>query len=364
MRSLLLLGLCAASALPAQTLTPTALTTLNTELNETSGLLVLDGQVWTQLDSGNPDRLYRIDPATGQVLHSVRVTNATNIDWEDISSDANWIYVGDFGNNSGSRGNLCVYRFPRAQLLDPDVNDVLADTIRFSYADQTDFTPADHANNWDCEAMVVMDDSVFVFTKNWLNSRSYLYAFPAIPGVQVAQRRDTLDTQGLVTGASLDPGTGAIALCGYTTTLSPFLWLLTGYPGHAFFRGNAERHALQVPLTQIEGIAWYAPDVVYLTNEHNMLSAARLWEVGLAVPTSVPPTPREPVELERPSMDSAIIRLPKAAVLTVVDGNGRTILRRGLAAGGNTVDLSAWPAGAYVLDLGPGFTPARITITR
>lgn len=84
-------------AAAAQTLVPTVIAPMATALNETSGLVVLDGQVWTQLDSGNPNALYRIDPANGEVLRMVTVTNATNVDG---------LYIGDRGNNNGSRTNL------------------------------------------------------------------------------------------------------------------------------------------------------------------------------------------------------------------------------------------------------------------
>ncbi|HMC98451.1 MAG TPA: hypothetical protein VKG92_12405, partial [Flavobacteriales bacterium] len=77
MRSSLLLSGLAPLGVSAQMLVPTVITPLNTSLNETSGLVVVNGEVWTQLDSGNPNALYRIDPANGQVLRTVTVTNAT-----------------------------------------------------------------------------------------------------------------------------------------------------------------------------------------------------------------------------------------------------------------------------------------------
>jgi hypothetical protein len=40
-----------------QALVPTLLCDLNAPLNETSGLLVVNGHVWTHGDSGNPNSL-------------------------------------------------------------------------------------------------------------------------------------------------------------------------------------------------------------------------------------------------------------------------------------------------------------------
>ena len=50
----------------SQTLiTPFELCELDTEVNETSGLINVNGTVWTHNDSGGTDRLYQINPETG-----------------------------------------------------------------------------------------------------------------------------------------------------------------------------------------------------------------------------------------------------------------------------------------------------------
>ena len=116
-------------------------TPLATTLNETSGLLNTGGTLWTQLDGGNPRRLYQVDILTGDVLREVELTNTSNSDREEIGTDGNWMYIGDFGNNNGDRTELRFFRFPLSQLLEPDVDSVTVDTIRFAYADRLDFTP-------------------------------------------------------------------------------------------------------------------------------------------------------------------------------------------------------------------------------
>lgn len=347
MRTLLLPALLAGSIAQAQTLTPTLLTPIDHTLNETSGLLVLNGHVWTQLDSGNPNDLYEIDPANGSILRTVSVTNAPDQDWEDIAADGQWLYIGDFGNNAGARTDLRVFRVPLETLLEEDVTHVEADTIRFSYAEQTDFTPADHANNWDCEALVAMDDSLFLFWKNWLTQDSYLYAIAATPGDHIAARRDTLAAQGLITGATYDPGTQAIALCGYSPTLMPFVWWLHGYQGHAFFDGAAERHALQLPLTQVEGIAWSAPGEVYLSNEHNSLSAARLWRLEIGTVTGIAAATARTEDM--PVLRGSIIELNTATdrPYTITDSSGR-LLWSGRSSG-RRIQLRNMGCGAYLL---------------
>lgn len=359
----LIFGLSGASA---QTLTPTLLSPLPPALNETSGLLVIDGHIWTQLDSGNPAALYEIDPVSGTVLRSVSVDNATNVDWEDLATDGSWIYIGDIGNNRGSRTDLCVYRFPASELLDPAVMSVVVDTISYSYADQVDFTPASNATNWDCEAMVAMDDSLFLFTKNWENEKSYLYALSAMPGVHLAQRRDTLEAQGMMTGASYDVANGSVALCGYTGLLAPFVWQFRDLPGHGFFNGEAVRHVLQIPFGQVEGIAWKEAGNAYLSNEQNPLSSARLWEIGLEVTEGLVPS----VHADLPSVvidqaaEMIMIQVAKSDTFRIIDANGGIVLEGPLHIGKNEVSTRVLPKGSYFVNTGSDVLPVRIVIMR
>lgn len=288
MRLSILLVFLLPIALRAQPLTPVVVTPLAKSLAETSELVRIGSGWWTLLDSNNPHVVYQIDPATGAVIHAVSVINATNMDWEAMTTDAQWLYIGDVGNNSGARTDLRVYRVALASMEDPDITSVLADTIRFSYALQTDFTPANNSNDWDCEAMVAMDDSLFLFSKNWVSGTCYLYALPATPGEQVAVRQDTLASQGMITGANVDAATGDIALVGYTNSFyMPFIWRLSGYPGHAFFQGDAQRNDLSIGITQMEGIAWNGPDELYMTNEQNILNIAQLWRLELGTTAGI-----------------------------------------------------------------------------
>lgn len=337
----------------AQPLVPILLTELPTALNEASGTLVVDGATWILLDSANPNALYQVDPSTGEVLRTLTLINATNTDWEDLTTDGEWVYVGDIGNNAGSRTDLRVYRFPLSDLLDADVEEVGVETIGFTYADQADFTPNVDGTNWDCEAMVAMDDSLFLFTKNWVDQRTHLYVLPAEPGVHLAQRRDTLDSQGLITGAALDLTTSSIALIGHGPDEHPFVWQLSGYSGHKLFSGTALRRDLQLSITQTEGIAWVTTDTVYIANELNIAGPARLWKLHLdldAVVTEVearillhfhPNPAREAFTVEGPHVRS---------LLRILDMDGREV-RRAVVVHGDQVALGGLRTGNYTVEL-------------
>ena len=244
-------------------------TGLNDTINETSGLLLINGKLITHNDSGTSSDLYEIDSITGSITRTVHISNAQNVDWEDITSDENYIYIGDFGNNTGTRTDLKVYRISKNDFLNTVNDTVIADTILFSYAQQTDFTSATFATNFDAEAMISLEDSLYIFSKNWGNARSYVYALPKIPGTYSLSITDSLETQGFVTGADYDPVSNSIVLVGYTFT-SSFLFQMSGFSGSSFSSGDMNRYNLALPngySYQTEGICFQSNNYLYISSE-------------------------------------------------------------------------------------------------
>lgn len=366
MRAASLPALLFAVSAVGQPLVPTQSCVLDSVLNEASGLLMVEGRLWTVLDSGNPHAIFRVDPATGAVTRTLTVQNAANGDWEDLAMDDEWLYIGDFGNNGGDRTDLRVYRVPLSAVMDEGVTDVSADSILFTYPDQQDFTTAYDANNWDCEAFIARNDSLFLFSKNWLTSDCYLYAMSAEPGVREAMRRDTLPSEGLVTGASLDPSDGTIALIGHTTDYATFTWRLGGYPGNDLFQGLHERHAVTVFPMQAEGIAWSAPDSVLFCSEASGPLPPRLWRMGLPAASAVAPHIGDPVPRVFPSPASDLVMMasPDALDFELYDMPGRIVMRSRLWPGITTLDVSHLPNGRYFLRSRGSPVPLAVMIAR
>jgi hypothetical protein len=354
-RSTLVLFLLPLAA-SAQLFTPSVLTPLSSTLNETSGLVQVNGQVWTHNDSGGPARLYQIDPVNGSVLRALDVANASNVDWEDITADDQWLYIGDVGNNNGDRTNLRVLRVALDSLLDPLATSVNASTIAFAYDQQTDFTAAPNNTDWDCEALVAFNDSLWLFSKNWVSGTSHISVLPAIPGSHTAVRVDTLESQGMITGASFDPTTGDVALIGYTNGLYlPFAWHLQDVVGANGF-GDGLRADLPLLFTQFEAIAWHTPGTVLLTNEQSPLSTARLWSMTLEVTTGQESLLR--------TAHLHVVPLPSAGLLEVyaleagaallLDLQGRLLRTYALKPGANTLPVGQLAAGTHLLRTSAG----------
>ena len=106
----------------------------------------------------------------------------------------------DFGNNaSGNRSDLTIFKIAKNSLFDnPKI-----ETISFSYPEQTDFSKQkSNTTNFDCEAFIVSKDSIYLFSKQWKSSKTNIYVLPNEPGNHIAKFKSTLDTKGLVTGAT------------------------------------------------------------------------------------------------------------------------------------------------------------------
>jgi len=234
-------------------------TRLPSILNETSGLLFFNGQLWTINDSGNPPEIYQLDRANGNILQTVTVSNSINTDWESITQDDSNVYIGDFGNNAGNRTDLCILKITKADLLNTTNDTVQAGYIHFIYPDQTQFKPAFNNTNFDCEAFIYFNDSLHLFSKNWSDLHTKHYILPADTGYYKARLAERFNAEGLITDASIN-AKGNIVLLGYKKkdrkSYSCFAWLLHGYENSDFFSGNRSRLKLgsALHLGQTEGI--------------------------------------------------------------------------------------------------------------
>ncbi|MEL1245068.1 T9SS type A sorting domain-containing protein [Flavobacterium sp. DGU11] len=236
-------------------------------VDETSGLIKLENRLVTHNDN-NDINLYSLDSITGAVLQTFPVTGTSNTDWEEISQDAQYVYIGDFGNNSnGNRNNLRIIRVGKAQLISGNVQ---ANTINFTYSNQTNFTPTGGNNtDFDCEAFIVSQDSIYLFTKQWVTKKTSVYALPKTPGTHVAQLKATYDVSGLITGATYLEDKKLVVLTGYSTLLQPFFYLLYDFNGHDFFSGNKRKVGTSsMGFHQMEGIATSNGMDYFTTNEH------------------------------------------------------------------------------------------------
>jgi len=237
---------------------------INDTIHESSGLISWNNKLWT-INDDRDTHIYSFD-AIGTHFQKHLLKNVKNKDWEEISQDSLYVYVGDFGNNSkGNRRDLHILKIEKRSLFE---NNVKIDTIAFSFENQNNFDKQkSNRTNFDCETILATRDSLYILTKEWSSKQTRMYVLPKIKGNYQAKYKSSLNVKGLITGGTILENEKLIVLCGYSKKLMPFLYLLYDYKDNDFFSGNKRKIKLALPFHQIEGIAPSKGLKFYLTNE-------------------------------------------------------------------------------------------------
>ena len=242
-------------------------------LSENSGLVWAAGKLYTFNDSGSGTKVYEVT-ANGTIIRTIHIANSTNVDWEAMTSDSTYFYLGDFGNNNGNRTDLCIYRLLKSEVTNNAIDTVVAEKMNFSWADQLDFTSAYNANNFDCEAFYATEDSLFLFSKNWVDLKTKCYALPNYwTDTLNATLSSQFDVDGLITDACKDTINDRIYLLGYKNNGSnfytSFIWCLWDHASNFIFSGNKRRIEIGNVLTvsQTEGITLSDNGTAYVSAE-------------------------------------------------------------------------------------------------
>ncbi len=355
----------------AQPLATTVVGELDSGLGNTSALFYWENRLWTSNDHGNLT-LHCLDTLTAATLQQVGCDTSFN-DMEEVAQDSVYFYFGDFGNNHERlRNDLRILRMRKSDLTRGLCR---FDTIAFTYSG---YDPAGAGarrlptTDYDCEAMVAVGDSLFLFTKQWSSRRTTCFALPKEPGTYTALPRFTLDVDGLVTGAChtarvTPEGTRQVlALCGYSLLLKPFVFVMYGFDGNAFNQGHHDRLALDRPIgTQTEAIASADGLHYWLTNEafsrFGISQTAQLLSIDLstllgdylrpdsshaAVPSLTGEMEEEPAVYPNPTDGTLTIDIPDAERVEVLDSTGRLLLHSDAS---HTLDLRDLESGTYLL---------------
>lgn len=344
-------------------ISPIVTKNIGTELPETSGLIFWNNKLWSHNDDADI-KLYSLDTSTAAVLQSYTLTNTVNKDWEEISQDSAYIYVGDFGNNSnGNRTDLHILRVDKNSLL---INAPIIDTIYFSYSNQTSFTATGANNtNFDCEAFLVTADSIYLFTKQWVAEKTSVYALPKTPGTHIAELRSTINIQGLATGITYLESKRVAVICGYSKTLQPFFYLLYDFKNNDFANGNKRKISANLLFHQMEGIAtsnglkYYASNEYFSTlNVPQKLHAFDLTNfLGVyvnGITTNISTTKKLQRISVFPNPANELVQLKISneligTVCSIYNLNGKNILQTTLIDTATTLDITNFAKGMYII---------------
>lgn len=262
-----------------QEISPRVVCLFPDQVLESSGLYIQRADsIWSQNDSGNNRKLYLID-TFGTKIRNVEMVGGGNIDWEDLATDSDGnIYIGDFGNNFEDRQDLVIYKSINPALIGTET--FFAETINFHYEDQNAFPPPIQQWYFDCEAMLVWSDTIFIFTKDYsvpYNGFTRMYHLPNTPGDHTAIFSGVFYTdndnfyEGSITGAALSPDRSKMALISNRK-----LWVFYDFEGQNFFNGSVKEFKF-AENTQKEAVAFLNECEMYISDEQTNDGGGKLY---------------------------------------------------------------------------------------
>ncbi|MBI9065394.1 MAG: hypothetical protein JEZ14_25645 [Marinilabiliaceae bacterium] len=251
------------------------ITKLDNKVDETSGLISYENSFWTINDSGDKPNLYRIDQTTGEVSQIITLSNGINVDWEDMTQDDHFIYIGDTGNNHGSRTKFQIYKVAKSKISSLEDLTIEAEVIEFTYENQPSILIA-YAHDFDCEALTIINGKLTLFTKNWSSNNTDCYQ---IDDSGIAKKVASYGSEGLITGAHYNAPKNEVMMIGYqrSSKKEPFIFQIASFSKSSnIFRYNLPDLAGY----QTESIC-IVGEKIYITNEANGSNNQSLFLVSL-----------------------------------------------------------------------------------
>lgn len=248
-------------------------------LHEISGITMLsNNRLYAINDSGNENILFCLN-VKGEVLQKIKIPETKNIDWEDLAYDKeDNIYIGDFGNNSNSRKDLCIYKI--SGILS---NSISVSKIEFAYEDQKEFPPKKKKLNFDVEAFIYLENSLYLFTKNRIKKSkgiTKLYKIPTTSGQHIAKLIGEYkicknNSDCFITGAAINKKNDKIVLLAHDK-----VFLLCDFKGDNLWTGNIQKIKLHHN-SQKEGICFKNDSTLFIIDEKTGHKKASLYEYQL-----------------------------------------------------------------------------------
>ncbi|KAF2329992.1 SdiA-regulated domain-containing protein [Flavobacterium nitrogenifigens] len=253
------------------------------KLKEVSGITYFPETqtLYTLEDSGNKNAIYAID-SKGKLAKTITISNATNVDWEDITKDKSGnIYIGDFGNNDNERRDLCIYKVAKNQLN----NDVAKAEykISFSYPEQKEFPPKKKEMFYDVEGFFEQGGYFYLFTKNrskGFDGTAFIYKIKNAAGTQKAVKIGEFKTCSnynhcVLTSATISPDGKKVALLSHDKVL-----LFKGFKGDLFHKGTQTELNLN-HFSQKEAIVFKDNNTLLIADEKTNKIGGKLYEFKL-----------------------------------------------------------------------------------
>jgi hypothetical protein len=199
------------------------------DITEASGIAASRCQqnvLWTHNDSGDDAYIFAVAPS-GQGLGTWKVTDARNIDWEDIAAYKStagkcYLYIGEIGDNKRKRDVHTIYRVAEPIVTPDDARSDRKHPLATTAAQAVNFTYPDYAQ--DAETLMVnpKNAEIYVVTKR-ISGPAGVYKVDnnfENADVRVAQKIAEITVpaipNGFVTGGDISPDGRRVVICDYT----------------------------------------------------------------------------------------------------------------------------------------------------
>lgn len=228
---------------------------INNSIDEASAAEIISQSelIWTIQDSGNDSELYGLNER-GKIIRNINITNASNIDWEDLTSDEfGNLYIGDFGNNNGKRK---YFRILKVNNEDLGNNTAEVQTI--------EFTAPKGIKSKDFEAFFLYNNSFYIISKE--TKKFIVLKVPNEMGKHKAVVKSDFNLKGKnnkITSADISKDGKTIVLLNHDK-----LWKLSDFDSDDFFSGDITEEKFDHN-SQKEGLCFKSDSTIIITDERN-----------------------------------------------------------------------------------------------
>ncbi|MBN1968568.1 MAG: hypothetical protein JXR48_06065 [Candidatus Delongbacteria bacterium] len=253
------------------------------KIDESSGLAKsrqFDNVYWTLNDSGDKARIFAIDingkliaPQWDDDYKGLMISDAVNIDWEDITADNNgFLYIAACGNNGNARKDLSIYMLKEPNPLGVNATRYFK-KIDFFYPEQDGFPPV--KRNFDCEAIFHNGKNLYLLTKHRSDFNTVLYRFDSMEsnGQTPVTKISEFPIGGNVTAADCSIDGKRLAVLTYQN-----VWVFESEDGNYF---NGKKYFLPISADQCEAITFENNNELIITNEQTEMFKIKISEMKI-----------------------------------------------------------------------------------
>tara|TARA_B110000263_G_scaffold154764_1_gene134334 strand:+ start:108 stop:881 length:774 start_codon:yes stop_codon:yes gene_type:complete len=243
------------------------------ELNETSALEFFKKNILTLNDSGGQSILYEFN-SKGEIVYRHKILGIKNNDWESLAKDNKHIFIGDIGNNYGTRSNLSIIKVK--------LDDLIVDgIINIKYKAQNNFDPNLYTE-FDAEAITNYLENLLLFTKNRKSLTTEIYLIPKTPGDYIIEPIGFFEIGGLITGADYDEKLKLLVLIGYESSGTQFMCQVKDFNLENIKLLDLKKYIIKIDKAQMEGIKIIDKNTFWISSEdEGKKSKPRLFKVKL-----------------------------------------------------------------------------------